>query len=883
MREINDLQTDPKMKKILFPLLLIFFSVTQTTYGAPARITNEPDSVYLFAYATEKNSNTNGLHFAWSIDQTNWTSIGPEMRFLFCDYGRWGTEKKMITPFLFLSPDETWHCIWSLNKHIGAFAHAESKDLLYWLPQTYPTVIEDNNCLEPELSFNPTNKQYQITWLSNSTGVQKIVEVTTTDFKTYSPSKEIAPSERSNTRKQVTISGKTETGTIHKISWKLLETLLAKQKLNSYRDQQWAETTKSDSIRFASLKPLTATITVDNAKRKKISDMLIGVFFEDINYAADGGLYAELIQNRDFEYTLGDKEGRDKSWNSSKAWHLAGEGTTFSIDSVTPIHANNPHYAVLKTDQTGASLQNEGYDGIAIKSGEKYNFSAFIRNPDTNTKKLIVRLSGKDSQNYGEVIISTNSNKWQKVEATLTTNQTASDAHLLLIPQVTGTLNLDMISLFPQKTFKERKNGLRADLAQTIADIHPRFVRFPGGCVSHGDGIGNIYRWKNTIGPIESRKPQRNLWGYHQSVGLGFFEYFQFCEDIGAQPLPVIAAGVPCQNSATGGAGQQGGIPLCDMGQYIQDILDLIEWANGDAQTKWGKMRARAGHPAPFNLKYIGIGNEDLINDIFEQRFAMIFKAIKEKYPEITVIGTVGPFFEGTDYVEGWKIATKLGVPMVDEHYYESPGWFIHNQQFYDKYDRTKPKVYLGEYASHLPGRPTNIETALSEALYLTALERNGDVVSMASYAPLLAKDNHTQWNPNLIYFNNTEVRPTVDYFVQQLFGQNSGDTYLPSNLKLSDQTESVTKRVATSVVNDSKSNDLIIKIVNMLPVSVTSEINLPPELQRLDKTAICTVLSGAPDCKTARPTSTEIDIRSSFNYTMPAYSFSVIRVKNPN
>lgn len=879
MQEINYLETDPKMKKIIFLFFLVFFSIIQSALAVPTSISNEPDSVFLFAYSTEKNANTNGLHFAWSIDEDNWTSIGPEMRFLFCDYGRWGTEKKMITPFLFHSPDGIWHCIWSLNNHVGAFAHAESKDLIYWLPQTYPTVSKENNCLDPEISFIPENQSYKITWISNSQGSKKAYCVTTNDFKTYSPVKEIQLSERIKSRKQVIISGKTEIGTIHKIAWSQLETLLNKQKLNAFRDQQWAETTKTDSTRFASLKPLTAEISIDNTKSKKISDMLIGVFFEDINYAADGGLYAELIQNRDFEYTLSDKEGHDKSWNRSKAWHLNGEGSTFSIDSVAPIHANNRHYAVLRVEKTGASLVNEGYDGIAIKAGEKYNFSVFVLNPDKKSKKLLVRLSGKDGANYGEATLSANSNKWQKVEAMITANQTAADAQLSIIPQVPGEINLDMISLFPQKTFRNRKNGLRADLAQTIADIHPRFVRFPGGCVSHGDGLENIYRWKNTVGPLESRKPQRNLWGYHQSVGLGYFEYFQFCEDIGAQPLPVIAAGVPCQNSGTGGAGQQGGIPLCDMGQYIQDILDLIEWANGDPKTKWGKVRAESGHPAPFNLKYIGIGNEDLINDIFEERFTLIFNAIKEKHPEITVIGTVGPFFEGTDYIEGWKIATKLGVPMVDEHYYESPGWFIHNQQFYDKYDRSKPKVYLGEYASHLPGRPTNIETALSEALYLTSLERNGDIVSMASYAPLLAKDAHTQWNPDLIYFNNSEVKPTVDYFVQQLYGQNSGDTYWESTIKLSEPSESVTKRVATSVVHDSRTNDIIIKLVNMLPVAVTSNIKLP-EISGYEKSAICTVMSGKPDSRTARPIVTQIEINKDFSYKQPAYSFTVIRLK---
>lgn len=867
------------MKRFLFLLSFISFLFVQTGVGAARPMTNEPDSVYLFSYATTKNSNTNGLHFAWSTDQKNWTSIGPEMRFLFCDYGRWGVEKRMITPFLFLAPDGTWHCVWSLNEHTGTFAHAESKDLIYWYPQTYPIVLTDNNCLEPEIKSLPDGK-YAVSWISTGGNQKKTFGVTTSDFKTYSQAKEIQANERQNLRQKVSTAGNIEIGTVHKVAWSIVENLLNKQKLNAYRDQQWGEITKNDSLRFGSLKTLNATVTVDNTKTKKISDMLIGAFFEDINYAADGGLYAELLQNRDFEYALSDKEGRDKTWDSKKAWQVSGNGTEFSIDSVKPIHPNNPHFAVLKTTEPASALVNEGFDGISIVAGDKYDFSLFAGNPDQKSKKLLIRLTGKNGESYGETTVVVNSADWKKYTAILVAKQTSTDAHLEIIPQSSGTVKLDMISLFPQKTFKGRKNGMRADLAQTIADIHPRFIRFPGGCVAHGDGLGNIYRWKNTVGPLESRKPQKNLWGYHQSAGLGYFEYFQYCEDIGAAPLPVIAAGVPCQNSATGGAGQQGGIPMCDMDDYVQEVLDLIEWANGDATTKWGKIRAEAGHPKPFNLKYIGIGNEDLINDIFEERFTLIFNAVKEKHPEITVIGTVGPSFEGTDYVEGWKIATKLGVPMVDEHYYQSPGWFIYNQDYYDKYDRSKPKVYLGEYASHLPGRVINIETALSEALYLTACERNGDVVSMTSYAPLLAKEGHTQWNPDLIYFNNSEVKPTVDYFVQQLYGQNSGDTYLTSDVRISERNDAVRKRVAVSTVRDSKTGDLIVKLVNMLPVAVNANVILN-SVEDIHSQATRTILTGLPTDKKARPVTNQISVSGEFPYTMPAYSFTLIRI-NP-
>ena len=683
-------------------------------------------------------------------------------------------------------------------------------------------------------------------------------------------------SERLNKRKKVLIAGNTETGILYKVAWDVVDKLINEQKLNAYRDQLWSESARTDAVQFASLKTQEATITIDNTKTKKISDMLVGVFFEDINYAADGGLYAELLQNRDFEYALSDKEGKDKSWNSNKSWHLNGNGLTFSIDSVSPIHPNNLHYALLKVDKTGGGLVNEGFDGIAVKSGEKYDLSLFARNTDQKSKKLLVRLVGKNGENYGETTISANTSKWTKYAVVLVARQTASDAQLEIVPQTTGSIALDMISLFPQNTFKGHKNGLRADLAQTIADIHPRFVRFPGGCVAHGDGLGNIYRWKNTVGPLESRKPQKNLWGYHQSAGLGYFEYFQFCDDIGAEPLPVIAAGVPCQNSATGGAGQQGGVPMCDMDTYVQDVLDLIEWANGDVKTKWGKLRAEAGHPKPFNLKYVGIGNEDLITDIFEERFTMIYNAVKAKHPEITVIGTVGPNFEGSDYTEGWKIATKLKVPMVDEHYYQTPGWFIHNQDFYDKYDRSKAKVYLGEYAS----KGSTLYNALVEAVCLTSLERNGDVVEMASYAPLLAREGHTQWNPDLIYFNNAEVKPTVNYFTQQPYGQNSGNLYLKSDIKISDRNESVRKRVTVSVVRDSKSNDLIVKMVNLLPVSVNTKVNLGGS-GAINPSAIRTVLTGAPDDKKAKPVTDNITVAKDFSTTLPAYSFTVIRIKS--
>ena len=763
------------------------------------------------------------LHGAWT------EKIGRNYGYLRCDYSRWGSQKKMLDPNLKQLPGGEWLCVWKLNDHDG-YGQARSKDLIYWEAQQYPR--------------------------------------TTSDFE--------------GTRVKAKIAGHEETGTVSQVPWSVVDGLTQTYERNQYRNSLYGERPVQDKERFAGLKSVKATVTAQPEETKEISDLLMGIFFEDINYSADGGLYAELIQNRDFEYEPSDREG-DKNWNSTHSWKLEGENATFTISTSDPIHPNNPHYAVLKTNQPGAALTNTGFDGIALKAGEKYDFSLFARIPEgSKSGKLLVRLVDADGTVQGETTVTVSSRSWKTYKAVLTAKASA-DTHLELHPQSAGEIELDMISLFPQNTFKGRKNGLRPDLAQTLADMHPRFVRFPGGCVAHGDGLKNIYQWKNTIGPLEARKPARNLWGYHQSMGLGYYEYFQFCEDIGAEPLPVLAAGVPCQNSACHGdlrGGQQGGIPMSEMGAYIQDILDLIEWANGDAKkTKWGKIRAESGHPKPFNLKYIGIGNEDLITDVFEERFTMIYLAIKEKYPEIIVVGTVGPFNEGTDYVEGWKLADKLGVPMVDEHYYQSPGWFLHNQDFYDKYDRSKKtKVYLGEYATHIPGRRANMETALTEALYLAALERNGDVVHMSSYAPLLAKDGRTQWNPDLIYFNNREVRPTTGYYVQKLYGQNAGDHYIPSQINLDNQDGRVKLRVGSSIVRDSKTGDVIVKLVNLLPVSIETDVRLPG-MDGIQSSATRTVLAGAPET-TPLPVTDTIEAGTSFKQELPAYSFTVIRLK---
>lgn len=623
--------------------------------------------------------------------------------------------------------------------------------------------------------------------------------------------------------------------------------------------------------------PISASVNIDCNKTKKISDHLFGAFFEDINYSADGGLYAELVQNRSFEYKLSDVGERDTSWTSKKSWDfICRENAkgSFAVDSVAPLNKNNPHYAVVTVEEAGKGIElnNEGFDGMVVKAGGQYNFSVFARTLSGKNQKLTIRLIGKNGETYGESKIEILSGEWKKYTTTLTSDKNANDAHLSLIFSKKGSVSLDVVSLFPQQTFKNRQNGLRPDLAQAIADIKPRFVRFPGGCLAHGDGVKNMYRWKNTVGPVEQRIEQRNIWNYHQTAGLGYFEYFQFCEDIGAMPLPVLPAGVCCQNSADGG---QKGIPMCDMDDYVQEVLDLIEYANGDASTRWGKVRSEAGHPAPFNLKYIGIGNEDLISDVFEERFTMIYKAVKEKHPEIVVIGTAGPFYKGTDYEEGWAIADKLKVPMIDEHYYNAPGWFINNPDFYNSYPRSGSKVYLGEYASW----GNTLYNALAEAAYMTSLERNGDIVDMASYAPLLAKENHTQWRTDLMFFSNEEIKLTPNYYVQQLFGQNAGDEYVSSTIKIENPSEAMEKRVVASVVKDGKTGDLIVKLVNILPCAVNAQMKLDGDV-KVGPVAAKSVLTGNLDDKELTPQISTCEVGKEFGCEVPANSFTVLRIK---
>ncbi|GAB2808192.1 alpha-L-arabinofuranosidase C-terminal domain-containing protein [Ferruginibacter profundus] len=642
---------------------------------------------------------------------------------------------------------------------------------------------------------------------------------------------------------------------------------------------------------LAAVSVRSQTIQPANSKNsKKISPDLFGLFFEDINYAADGGLYAEQIQNRSFEYSPSEK----KEWNPLSYWEYITPGYSYgsiSVETAAPINSNNPHYIVLNaehigkeekyTGPSGVGIKNTGFAGIVVRSGERYNLSLFAKKLSGTPITLTITLQNTKGQVLAENVLAVASADWQKYSTTLTATAGFDTASLVVLATTPGKFAVDVISLFPEHTFKNRTNGLRADLAQLLADMKPKFIRFPGGCLSHGDGLGNMYRWKNTIGPIEERVEQRNIWGYHQTAGLGYYEYFQFCEDIGAKPLPVLPAAVSCQNSGgtwrVGGTGQKA-LPMNEMQDYIREVIDLIEWANGPATSVWGAKRAAAGHPAPFNLQYIGIGNEDKITPEFEERFTMIYKAVKEKHPEITVIGTVGPFHSGDDFEKGWKLADNLKVPVVDEHYYTSPEWFMGNQSRYDAYKRNATEVYLGEYASW----GNKLRNAIAEAAYMTALERNGDVVRLSSYAPLFAKNNFTQWKTDMIFFDNVKVSPTPNYYVQKMFAANAGDVYF-SNVISKDNADTT---LAASCVQDSQTGDVVLKLVNFGNAAKVMTIDLSG-FKKIDPVAEQTILTGKPDAEnsiqngsTVMPVTTAFKAGKHFAFQCQPMSLTVIRVK---
>ncbi|WP_141504659.1 alpha-L-arabinofuranosidase C-terminal domain-containing protein [Paenibacillus luteus] len=514
-------------------------------------------------------------------------------------------------------------------------------------------------------------------------------------------------------------------------------------------------------------------LTIHTKQRGAELGDLFGIFFEDLNHAADGGLYAELIRNRSFEFDPIDHP----DFHSLTAWEKIERGggqAELLIEDLQPMNERNRHYAVIAIDKPGdgVGIANVGFNsGISVREGEEYRFSFYARREQSLAEPVRITIESKAGIIHGDTTVVVDSSEWRRYEAIITVNETNYSSRLAITTGGSGKLYVDMVSLFPVKTFLGRTNGLREDIASLLADLKPKFMRFPGGCLVHDgslnpDDRNSMYRWKNTIGPAEQRPSRRNNWQYNQTLGLGYYEYFLFCEDIGAKPIPILPGGYDPHHKRI--------VPIDELGPWIDDALDLIEFANGDHSTEWGAIRAELGHPEPFGLEYIGIGNEEVGEPFFE-RYSYFHQAIKAKYPAMKIINSSGPFAAGGEYERGWQSARENGSDLVDEHYYQSPEWFLANFNRYDGFKADEPKVFLGEYASW----GNTYYNAITEAAFMIGLERNAHAVGLACYAPMLCNVDYVNWKPDLIWFNNHEVFGTPNYYVQKLFMNHQGDQLL--------------------------------------------------------------------------------------------------------
>ena len=588
------------------------------------------------------------------------------------------------------------------------------------------------------------------------------------------------------------------------------------------------------------------TLTIDGSKpTAEIQPTMWGIFFEDINFSADGGLYAELVKNRSFEFAK-----PLMGWKEEK--QAGGNGRLLVVNR-SPENENNPRVLQVKAEAATGwyGLSNEGFRGMGIHANKQYNFSVWIKTEGNTNLTLKAELLNNTGKPIGSATIGGFTGTWKKYTIALTSTDSASKGRLNVLFQGTGTVQADMISLFPHDTWKNRPNGFRADLVQLLADIKPGFIRFPGGCIVEGMDLNNRYQWKKTVGNVEDRKlimnrwnvefPRRNAPDYFQSYGLGFYEYFLLCEDLGAAALPILNCGMACQFNSAEVA------DVHELDNYIQDALDLIEFANGAVTTKYGKLRADMGHPAPFNLTFIGVGNEQWDEQYFE-RYAPFEKVLREKHPEIKIVSGTGPNPDDKRFSYAWEQLKKLHPALVDEHYYKEPNWFLQNAERYDNYDRNGPKVFAGEYAAHPkevsnPEGRNNWESALAEAAFMTGLERNADVVQMASYAPLLAHVDAWQWRPDLIWFDNLRSVGTPNYHVQKMYGNNKG-THVVGITSNGQKVSGKDSLYATAAI-DQTTNELIIKVVNTSATAKSIVLDVK-QISLLKKAAACTTLTGA-------------------------------------
>ena len=544
----------------------------------------------------------------------------------------------------------------------------------------------------------------------------------------------------------------------------------------------------------------------------EIQPTMYGLFFEDINYGADGGLYAEMIKNRSFEFPQ-----NFMGWTTFGNVKLMNDGP----------FDRNPHYVRLGDPghahkRTG--IENEGFFGVTVKKDAEYRFSVWARGEN---QKIRVEIINNSSMGESQVLVANsldiNSKDWKQYELILKAPVTEAKAHLRIFLASPGAVDLEHVSLFPVDTWKGRKNGLRKDLVEALRDIKPGVFRFPGGCIVEGTDLDTRYNWKNTVGPVENRPLNENRWhytfphrffpDYFQTYGLGFYEFFLLSEEIGAEPLPVLSCGLACQFQ---NESEDAHVKVCDLGSYIQDALDLIEFANGDVNTEWGKLRAEMGHPEPFNLKFIGIGNEQWGPE-YPEHLKPFVDAIRKAYPDMNVIGSSGPNSEGEQFDYLWPEMAKLKVDLVDEHFYRPEAWFLKEGMRYDKYDRKGPKVFAGEYACHGRGKKWNhFNAALMEAAFMTNIERNADIVHMATYAPLFAHVEGWQWRPDMIWFDNLKSVRTCSYYVQQLYSHNKGTNVVPLTMdKKPVGGQEGQDGLFASAVWDNDTKEYIVKVIN--------------------------------------------------------------------
>lgn len=636
----------------------------------------------------------------------------------------------------------------------------------------------------------------------------------------------------------------------------------------------------------------THTFDVNTKKvEAKVQPTMYGIFFEDINYAADGGLYGELVKNRSFEFP-----------DALMGWKAFGK---FEVKNDGPFE-RCPHYVVLGYsghNDTATGLQNEGYFGIGIEKAEDYRFSVWakaVSGDATVEVSLVDENTMEEHQEFATAELKVSGNEWKKYELVLKPTKTVQKANLRLLLKGKNSVALEHVSLFPKHTFKDRDNGMRRDLAQALYDLHPGVFRFPGGCIVEGSSLEQRYQWKNSIGPVENRPLNGNRWlstfnyrlfpDYYQSYGLGFYEYFLLSEDIGAEPLPVLNVGMACQYQNWNNP--KAHVPVDSLQPYIQDCLDLIEFANGDVNTTWGKKRAEMGHPAPFNLKFLAVGNEQWDN-LYYERLRPFVKAIKAKYPNIKLIGTSGPDSEGEMFDKGWKAMKELKADLVDEHFYRDEHWFLSHGLRYEGYDRKGPKVFAGEYACHGKGKKWNhFETSLYEAAFMTDLERNADVVDMATYAPLFAHVDGWQWRPDMIWYDNTRMFKTVSYYVQQMYACNKGTNVLPltMNGKAVAGQEGQDGLFASAVV-DKQKGEVIVKVANTSDKTQEVTLNLNG-LKGSRSASLTTLQCDNMDAENTldnpnkiRPVETTATCESKKNATvlsdkLPAKSFRMYKIK---